>query len=129
MNRVILMVGLLVFAGVFVTGLSLPFVDAKPNTDKDTGITVHCKVIQGEPSCDVIERKNGIYQILLTNAETKDHLIEGGCDQVISTEVYDFVIEQGQTWTFEVTDCTPEGNQGDTSIFQFVLNGNRFDII
>ena len=122
------MIGLMVLVGVFVASISLPTVEAKPFTDKNTGITVHCKVIQGATSCDVSDRKSGIYLVLLTNNSKLELPIEGECSSKVTTPIYEIVTEQGP-WTLVVTNCNADGQPGNTSIFNLVLGGNKFSIM
>jgi len=58
MYRLISVVGLMVLIVMYVANTTVPVVEAKPTTDKNTGITVHCKMIQEALSCDTNDRKN-----------------------------------------------------------------------
>jgi len=127
MNRLILVLGMLSVLGVLVLGTTFSIVEAKPTMDKNTGIIVNCKVIQGLPSCDVTDRKNGLLWVNFTNNEVGEEFgkIYGNCDSKVSTGSYDLTLNQGW-WNFTVTNCNADGLKGDTSEFKLTLEGNKF---
>jgi len=129
LNQVIMMLMFFVLVGIFLAYLTIPFVEAMPFTNDITGMRVHCKVIQNSPSCDVIDRKNGIYDVKVLNGEDFNVIYDGFCSPVFETPSY--VLTSNQIdWWFWVRSCNgPDSPSDITTVFHMKLEGNKFDLI